>query len=452
VFCIGHLNSYLLNLAFYSLYDSDWNPQPDLQAMARVHRIGQTKTVHVYRLLSAGTVEERVVERQEKKLYLDQMVNRGASGQDEDDFDISTADLLETLKFGSNAIFSSSNALPTEADIDKVTDRNRSEESSDGLLKGGATKSAKDFEHAKELTDTQTFSGVDFRKLREERENSGKSANKNKFLEKLKQDWKEAQDGDEGGEMGKGQRNRKSRIVMSEGMGSGYGKALVPVLALNNYSLETGEQSCWRETKKGYAPVAEQKKTKKGIQYTHQEFCQFCGDGGTMIECPRCPISCHASCCGIQPWNFQACSHHRCYECNKTANGGGGLLYRCQSCPLALCPDCLPDSKEIRFLGINVPRFEKLGFEGNPLYIYMHCSKQCEDVAKAEFGFKVENTVPKCPKSMDVGYAFGADALDVKGLAKHFKEKAAGISSDPAKSPSTTRSPQKSPTPSASLT
>jgi hypothetical protein len=82
----------------------------------------------------------------------------------------------------------------------------------------------------------------------------------------------------------------------------------------------------------------------------------------------------------------------------------------------------------------------------------MHCSKQCEDVAKAEFGFKVENTVPKCPKSMDVGYAFGADALDVKGLAKHFKEKAAGISSDPAKSPSTTRSPQKSPTPSASLT
>jgi SWI/SNF-related matrix-associated actin-dependent regulator of chromatin subfamily A member 5 len=29
------------------LYDSDWNPQPDLQAMARVHRIGQTKTVHV---------------------------------------------------------------------------------------------------------------------------------------------------------------------------------------------------------------------------------------------------------------------------------------------------------------------------------------------------------------------------------------------------------------------
>jgi hypothetical protein len=44
--------------------------------MARVHRIGQKKVVHVYRLVSAGTVEERIVQRAEKKLYLDQMVNR----------------------------------------------------------------------------------------------------------------------------------------------------------------------------------------------------------------------------------------------------------------------------------------------------------------------------------------------------------------------------------------
>ena len=44
------------------LFDSDWNPQVDLQAMARVHRIGQTKVVHLYRLVSRGTVEERIVE------------------------------------------------------------------------------------------------------------------------------------------------------------------------------------------------------------------------------------------------------------------------------------------------------------------------------------------------------------------------------------------------------
>ena len=72
------------------LFDSDWNPQIDLQAMARVHRIGQTKVVHLYRLVTSGTVEERIVQRAEKKLYLDKMVDgshkgaeAGASGKDE---------------------------------------------------------------------------------------------------------------------------------------------------------------------------------------------------------------------------------------------------------------------------------------------------------------------------------------------------------------------------------
>eukprot|EP00536_Pseudo-nitzschia_multiseries_P015086 jgi/Psemu1/216821/e_gw1.818.6.1 len=57
------------------LFDSDWNPQSDIQAMARVHRIGQKHKVHVYRLVTAGTVEERMLERAEKKLLLE-MVNK----------------------------------------------------------------------------------------------------------------------------------------------------------------------------------------------------------------------------------------------------------------------------------------------------------------------------------------------------------------------------------------
>lgn len=56
------------------LYDSDWNPQIDLQAMDRAHRIGQTKKVFVYRLITKSTVEEKIVQRQAIKLKLDQMV------------------------------------------------------------------------------------------------------------------------------------------------------------------------------------------------------------------------------------------------------------------------------------------------------------------------------------------------------------------------------------------
>jgi len=42
-------------------YDTDWNPQMDAQAAARVHRLGQSRAVHVLRLVTEGSVEERVV-------------------------------------------------------------------------------------------------------------------------------------------------------------------------------------------------------------------------------------------------------------------------------------------------------------------------------------------------------------------------------------------------------
>src|SRR6202012_1072368 len=64
------------------LYDCDWNPQLDLQAEDRAHRIGQTKPVRVYRLVTENSVEERIVQRAMKKLALDAMVvGKGGAGQ-----------------------------------------------------------------------------------------------------------------------------------------------------------------------------------------------------------------------------------------------------------------------------------------------------------------------------------------------------------------------------------
>ena len=56
------------------LYDSDWNPQADLQAMDRAHRIGQTKQVYVFRFITENSVEERMLERAAQKLRLDPLV------------------------------------------------------------------------------------------------------------------------------------------------------------------------------------------------------------------------------------------------------------------------------------------------------------------------------------------------------------------------------------------
>jgi chromodomain-helicase-DNA-binding protein 1 len=56
------------------LFDSDWNPQNDLQAMSRAHRIGQKDIVNIYRLVAAGSVEEDILERAKRKMVLDHVV------------------------------------------------------------------------------------------------------------------------------------------------------------------------------------------------------------------------------------------------------------------------------------------------------------------------------------------------------------------------------------------
>src|SRR3569833_2999010 len=48
-------------------YDNDWNPTMDAQATDRAHRIGQTKAVSVYRHVTKGTVEEKIVKRAKQK-------------------------------------------------------------------------------------------------------------------------------------------------------------------------------------------------------------------------------------------------------------------------------------------------------------------------------------------------------------------------------------------------
>ena len=68
--------------------------QVDLQAMARVHRIGQDKKVHIYRLATRNTVEERIILRAEKKLYLDKMAREGAN------MVVEVALLVHILSFG----------------------------------------------------------------------------------------------------------------------------------------------------------------------------------------------------------------------------------------------------------------------------------------------------------------------------------------------------------------
>lgn len=57
---VGGLGINLIGADRVIIFDPDWNPATDLQARERAWRIGQTNSVTIYRLLTAGTIEEKV--------------------------------------------------------------------------------------------------------------------------------------------------------------------------------------------------------------------------------------------------------------------------------------------------------------------------------------------------------------------------------------------------------
>ena len=113
-----------INLATASdvvLLDQDWNPQITLQAEARAHRIGQKNPVTVYKLVSQGTVEEQMMGRIQKKLYLSAKVTeamedihtkfgnskkgkKGRPGADDDMPQLNTNQLMTLVRRGASAL------------------------------------------------------------------------------------------------------------------------------------------------------------------------------------------------------------------------------------------------------------------------------------------------------------------------------------------------------------
>ncbi|KAI9912264.1 hypothetical protein PsorP6_008845 [Peronosclerospora sorghi] len=101
------------------LYDSDWNPQADLQAQDRAHRIGQKKEVNVYRLVTTDSVEEKIIERAQQKLKLDAMVVQQGRLQ-EKQTKLTKNDILEMIRFGADQVFRTTDSTITDEDIDAI--------------------------------------------------------------------------------------------------------------------------------------------------------------------------------------------------------------------------------------------------------------------------------------------------------------------------------------------
>ncbi|XP_016301830.1 SWI/SNF-related matrix-associated actin-dependent regulator of chromatin subfamily A member 5-like [Sinocyclocheilus anshuiensis] len=107
------------------IYDSDWNPQVDLQAMDRAHRIGQKKQVRVFRFITENTVEERIVERAEMKLRLDSIVIQQGRLVDPNTSKLGKDEMLSIIRHGATHVFASKESEITDEDIDAILERGK---------------------------------------------------------------------------------------------------------------------------------------------------------------------------------------------------------------------------------------------------------------------------------------------------------------------------------------
>ncbi|KAF4796369.1 hypothetical protein TURU_084691 [Turdus rufiventris] len=132
------------------IFDSDWNPQNDLQAQARAHRIGQKKQVNIYRLVTKASVEEDILERAKKKMVLDHLViqrmdttgktvlHTGSTPSSSTPFN--KEELSAILKFGAEELFKEPEGEeeePQEMDIDEILKRAETRENEPGPLTVG---------------------------------------------------------------------------------------------------------------------------------------------------------------------------------------------------------------------------------------------------------------------------------------------------------------------------
>ncbi|ETO10003.1 myb domain-containing protein, partial [Reticulomyxa filosa] len=121
------------------IFDSDWNPQNDIQAMARCHRLGQDKHVKVYRLITARSYEKEMFVKASKKLGLDKaimgsMTNEPSSsflhaaaavaaGAGDQRHKVSAEEINGWLKYGAYDVFRDDDTQADKfcaADIDQI--------------------------------------------------------------------------------------------------------------------------------------------------------------------------------------------------------------------------------------------------------------------------------------------------------------------------------------------
>ncbi|OSS44062.1 hypothetical protein B5807_11187 [Epicoccum nigrum] len=345
--------------------DEDWNPQITLQAEARAHRIGQTKPVTIYKLCTQGTVEEQMMGRIRKKLYLstkitesmrnihsDQTPIKNKATLTDDMPQMDSTQLKTLIRRGAQTLSHPeidvtemlSWDLPTM--MEKCRDKPADETNASDALQTEADEEK--WLSVMERVECAVFDGKRFQRHRD------KASDAANILpnEITRED----------------RRRGKNTTVMVDGF------------AISKESMNCGD---WEAvpTYAGKDPRLADPVREKRREITHEEHCLTCfsgEDAGDLVGCKSCPRTFHHEC--LEPLyqsKFKGisgffCSQHTCHHCAKNTSDAGGLIFRCRWCPQGFCEDCL-DWDSAKLIGENLPEFEVLGEPAPSGGFYITC-------------------------------------------------------------------------------
>ncbi|MCJ1472425.1 hypothetical protein MMC13_001073 [Lambiella insularis] len=384
----GGLGVNLASASDVIMMDQDWNPQIMLQAEARAHRIGQTQPVTIYKLCTQGTVEEQMMGRIQKKLYLSAKVTesmrdihsnptgrskqrgRPSGANDEDAPKLNTSQLMSLVRRGAQAL------SHPELDVDEMIDwdyETMLEKCKDKPADVHVAEQTQSDASVSEEAEKQWLAQIE---QVESRVFQGQTYATKKYTESTI-------DLDRSREERRVGKNTTVMVdgfaISKESMGCAEWEA-VPTMAGKDPRLA-------EPVRKKKATIENQGVTcafyvsKNNANMT--QHCQICWDGGELTLCSSCPRSFHYPCLDK---HFKAlaraktqyhCSQHSCTDCGQKTGDAGGMIYRCRWCERGYCEDCLEFDKTT-LIGNNLQEYELLGFPEVAQAFYISCP-QCAD-------------------------------------------------------------------------
>ncbi|CAL2050791.1 unnamed protein product [Caenorhabditis brenneri] len=203
------------------IYDSDWNPHNDTQALSRAHRLGQKNKVMIYRFVTKNSVEERITSVAKKKMLLTHLVVRAGRGAKEEK--MSKSELDDVLRWGTEELFKEeettadgegvSEARKTteqeivwdDAAVDFLLDRDKEEEGADGEKKEHWTN---EYLSSFKVATYHTKSNDKMEEDAVSEDHKEKEADPNYWEKLLKHRYEQDKEGEREG-LGKGKRQRR---------------------------------------------------------------------------------------------------------------------------------------------------------------------------------------------------------------------------------------------------